>query len=135
MTKSVIKICNFVHYFFREGGYLYCDQFSLLFFSLFMVGGGGVQREIVPNSLYSWFFFDDFPYQISLYNELLYSNCVIEEVTINCQQFHELENSLRMPINELNNLAGSLRGLQKTHLEVVFEKKNHGKNLYCKRGY
>ena len=96
---------------------------------------GGVQREIVPNSLYSWFFFDDFPYQISLYNELLYSNCVIEEVTINCQQFHELENSLRMPINELNNLAGSLRGLQKTHLEVVFEKKNHGKNLYCKRGY
>ena len=35
MTKSVIKICNFVHYFFREGGYLYCDQFSLLLFALF----------------------------------------------------------------------------------------------------
>ena len=41
MTKSVIKIYNFVHYFFREGGYLYCDQFSLLLFSLFIVGGGG----------------------------------------------------------------------------------------------
>ena len=52
MTNSVIKICNFVHYFFREGGYLDCDQFSLLHFSLFM-GGGRVQREIVPNSLYS----------------------------------------------------------------------------------
>ena len=34
MTNSVIKICNFVHYFCREGGYLYCDQFiiSTVFF-------------------------------------------------------------------------------------------------------
>ena len=56
MTNSVIKICNFVHYFFREGGYIDCDQFSLLLFSLFMVGGR-VQRQIVPNSLYSLFFF------------------------------------------------------------------------------
>ena len=30
MTNSVIKICNFVHYFFREGGYLDCDHFSLM---------------------------------------------------------------------------------------------------------
>ena len=61
MTNSVIKICNFVHYFFREGGYLDCDQFSLLLFSLFM-GGGRVKREIVPNSLYSLFFyFELFP--------------------------------------------------------------------------
>ena len=56
MTNSVIKICNFVQYFLREGEYVDCDQFSLLLFSLFMVGGG-VQREIVPNSLYPLFFF------------------------------------------------------------------------------
>ena len=56
MTNRVIKICNFVHYFFREGGYIDCDQFSLLLFSLFMVGGG-VQMEIVPNSLFPLFFF------------------------------------------------------------------------------
>ena len=56
MTNSVIKNCNFVHYFFREGGYLDCDQFSLLLFSLSM-DGGRVRREIVPNSLYSLFFF------------------------------------------------------------------------------
>ena len=68
MTKSVIKICNFVHYFFREGGYLYCDQFSLLLFSLFMVGGG-VQREIVPNSLYPLFFF----LNASLTNLIIYT--------------------------------------------------------------
>ena len=61
MTNSVIKICNFVHYFFREGGYLDWDQFSLLLFSLFM-GGGRVKREIVPNSLFSLFFyFELFP--------------------------------------------------------------------------
>ena len=61
MTKIVIKICNFGHYLFREGGYLYCEQFSLLLFSLFMEGGG-VQREIVPNSLYPLFsFLDGFP--------------------------------------------------------------------------
>ena len=66
MTNSVIKICNFVHYFFREGGYLDCDQFSLLLFSLFM-GGGRVQREIVPNSLYSLFFyFELFPKMIDV---------------------------------------------------------------------
>ena len=63
MTNSVIKICNFVHYFFREGGYLDWDQFSLLLFSLFM-GGGRVKREIVPNSLFSLFFyFELFPYK------------------------------------------------------------------------
>ena len=56
MTNRVIKICNFVHYFFREGGYIDSDQFSLLLFSLFMVGGG-VQMEIVPNSLFPLFFF------------------------------------------------------------------------------
>ena len=39
MTKSFIKICNFVHYFLKEGGYPDYDQFSLLFFSLFMRGG------------------------------------------------------------------------------------------------
>ena len=60
MTNSVIKICNFVQYFFRKGGYLDCDQFSLLLSSLFM-GGGRVQREIVPNSLYSLLFFKYFP--------------------------------------------------------------------------
>ena len=59
MTESVTKICNFVHDFFREGGYQYCDQFSLLLFSLFMVGGGDLW-EIVPNSLYS-VFLDCFP--------------------------------------------------------------------------
>ena len=63
MTKSVIKICNFVHYFFREGGYLNCDQFSLLLFSLLM-RGGRVFREIVPNSLYPLFIFlEGFPYK------------------------------------------------------------------------
>jgi len=56
MTNRVIKICNFVHYFFREGGYIDSDQFSLLLFSLFMVGGG-VQMEIVPNSLFPPSFF------------------------------------------------------------------------------
>ena len=61
MTNSDIKICNFVHYFFWEGGYGDCDQFSLLLFSLFMVGGW-VQREIVPNSLYPLFIvLDGFP--------------------------------------------------------------------------
>ena len=61
MTNSVIKTCNFLHYFFREGGYLDCDQFSLLLFSLSM-DGGRVRREIVPNSLYSLFFyFELFP--------------------------------------------------------------------------
>ena len=68
MTNSVIKICNFVHYFFRKGGYLDCDQFSLLLFSLFMVGGG-VQREIVPNSLYPLFFF----LNASLTNLIIYT--------------------------------------------------------------
>ena len=33
----------------------------------------------------------------------------------------ELENSIRMPINGLGNLAGLLGGLHKTHLEVEFE--------------
>ena len=60
MTNRVIKICNFVHYFFREGGYIDSDQFSLLLFSLFMVGGG-VQMEIVPNSLFPLFFFGRLP--------------------------------------------------------------------------
>ena len=61
MTKSVIKICNFVHYFLKEGGYPDCDQFSLLLFSLFM-RGGRVFREIVPNSLYPLFIFlEGFP--------------------------------------------------------------------------
>ena len=36
--------------------YLYCDQFSLLLFALFMVGAG-VQREIGPSSLYPLLFF------------------------------------------------------------------------------
>ena len=37
MTNCVIKICNFVHYFFREGGYIDCDQFLLLLFSLLFI--------------------------------------------------------------------------------------------------
>ena len=37
MTISIIKICNFVHYFFRERGYLDCDQFLLLLFSLLFI--------------------------------------------------------------------------------------------------
>ena len=69
MTNSVIKISNFVHYFYREGGYLDCDQFSLLHFSLFM-GGGRVQREIVQNSLYSLlFYFELFPKQYFVRNQ------------------------------------------------------------------
>ena len=62
MTKSAIKICNFFHYFLKEGGYPDCDQFSLSLFSLSM-RGGRVLREIVPNSLYPLFiFFEGFPY-------------------------------------------------------------------------
>ena len=60
MTNSVIRICNFVHYIFREGGYQYSDQFSLLLFSLFMVGVG-VQREIVPTV----FFPEHFPNKVT----------------------------------------------------------------------
>ena len=56
MTKSVIKICNSFHYFFREGGYLHCDQFSLLFFSLFMVGGGGPKGNSAKFIIFLVFF-------------------------------------------------------------------------------
>ena len=69
MTKSAIKICNFFHYFLKEGGYPDCDQFSLLLFSLFM-RGGRVLREIVPNSLYPLFiFFEGFPYPVSRHQQ------------------------------------------------------------------
>ena len=49
--------------------------------------------------------------------------------------FHELENSLRMPINGLGNLMGSLGGPRKPtwrwNLKFFF----HGINFYYKRGY
>ena len=78
MTNRVIKICNFVHYFFREGGYIDSDQFSLLLFSLFMVGGG-VQMEIVPNSLFPLFFFlAGFPKYLELARTLLYPEFFIK---------------------------------------------------------
>ena len=78
MTNRVIKICNFVHYFFREGGYIDSDQFSLLLFSLFMVGGG-VQMEIVPNSLFPLFFFlAGFPKYLELTRTLLYPEFFIK---------------------------------------------------------
>ena len=55
MTDSDIKNCYFVHYFFREGGYGDFDQISpLLFFTIH--DGRGVQMDIVPNSLFSLFF-------------------------------------------------------------------------------
>ena len=78
MTKSAIKICNFFHYFLKEGGYPNCDQFSLLLFSLFMVGGG-VQMEIVPNSLFPLFFFlAGFPKYLELTRTLLYPEFFIK---------------------------------------------------------
>ena len=55
MTNSVIRICNFVHYIFREGGYLDCDQFSLLLFSLFMVGRGGPKVNSAKFIIYTVF--------------------------------------------------------------------------------
>ena len=49
--------------------------------------------------------------------------------------FHELENSLRMPINGLGNLMGSPGGPRKPtwrwNLKFFF----HGINFYYKRGY
>ena len=51
-----VILYNFVNYICREGVYLDSDQFSLLLFPLFM-GGGGVRREIVPNSLFPLLFF------------------------------------------------------------------------------
>ena len=72
MTDSDIKNCYFVHYFFREGGYLDCDQLSLLLFSLFM-RGGRVYRDIVLNSLYPLFIFlDCFPK-----GTLMQSKCIM----------------------------------------------------------
>ena len=57
MTNSVIKICDLVHYMLvQEGGIQIVTNFHYYFFSLFMVGGG-VQMEIVPNSLFPLFFF------------------------------------------------------------------------------
>ena len=62
MTNSVMKICNFVHYFFREGGYIDSDQFSLLLFSLFMVGGGGPKGNSAKFIISTVFFLAGFPY-------------------------------------------------------------------------
>ena len=60
MRNSVIKICNFVHYIFRKGGYLDCDQFSLSFFTIYM-GRGGPKRNSAKFIIFSAFF-GSFPY-------------------------------------------------------------------------
>ena len=55
MTNSACKIHNLVHYFCSEG--VNINHYNaLLLFSLFVVGGG-VQGEIVPDSLSSLFIF------------------------------------------------------------------------------
>ena len=60
MTHSVIKICNFVHYFFREGGYLDCDQFSLLLFFTIYEGREGVKGNSAKFIISTVFFLKAF---------------------------------------------------------------------------
>ena len=96
MTKSVIKICNFVHYFFREGGYLYCDKFLL-----FMVGGG-VQREIGPNSLFSLFFF----WQASLTHYCFWFIADWVDIRImNPTQWHQVQLAQRQSLDQWQKIG------------------------------
>ena len=79
MTNRVIKICNFVHYFFREGGCIDSDQFSLLLFSLFMVGGeGGPNRNSAKFIISTVFFLAGFPKYLELTRTLLYPEFFIK---------------------------------------------------------
>ena len=56
MSNIIIKISNFVHYFYREGGCLNLKPIFTIIFFTFRVGRG-VSDEKVPISFFPLFFF------------------------------------------------------------------------------
>ena len=61
MTNRVIKICNFVHYFFMEGGYIDSDQFFTITFFTIYGGRGGSKASSAKFIIFTVSFLAGFP--------------------------------------------------------------------------